>query len=440
MSKTLIDSAVATSAGVAEVLMQAGAIQTIAALYRRHFGDQPVCLLADANTDAAAGRLAEAQLRAGGLQVRCHILPATPRPKPSLTLAAQLAAVLAEDQAVPVVVGSGVLNDLVKHAAFALGRAYMCVATAASMDGYTSAGAPLTDHGFKKTIPCRPARVILADLSIIAAAPARMTGWGYGDLAGKIPAGADWILADAMGIEPIDAEVWPMVQAHLRSWLANPGQVASGDAAAIEGLFTGLTMIGLAMERHGSSRPASGADHQIAHLWEMDGLSLAGETVSHGACVAVGCTMTLRLYDWLLNADLSGLHPALLAAAAPSLAQKAEAITAAFGTGEIAARALAEVQAKHVSAGQLQTRLTLLARIWPDLRLRLQNQLVPADQMQMDLGAARVPFNAAAIGVDREYLRRTVLNARFLRSRYTILDLLGETGLLPAALEACLPV
>ncbi len=48
------------------------------------------------------------------------------------------------------------------------------------------------------------------------------------------------------------------------------------------------------MEAHGSSRPASGADHQIAHLWEMDDLHHGGERVSHGACVAVGTMTALR--------------------------------------------------------------------------------------------------------------------------------------------------
>ena len=123
----------------------------------------------------------------------------------------------------PVVVGSGVMNDLVKYAAFGLGIPYMCVATAASMDGYTSAGAPLSERGFKKTIRCLPARVLLADLDVIASAPPEMTGWGYGDLAGKIPAGGDWIIADALGVEPIDAVAWPMVQDGLQGWLAHPG-------------------------------------------------------------------------------------------------------------------------------------------------------------------------------------------------------------------------
>ncbi len=165
------------------------------------------------------------------------------------------------------------MNDLVKYAAFHLNRPYLCVATAASMDGYTSAGSPLSEKGFKKTLQCRPAKVVLADLDIIAAAPAAMTGWGYGDLAGKVPAGADWIIADALGIEPVDDIAWPMVQGNLRRWLGDPAAIASGDRRAMEGLFAGLTLVGLAMEAHGSSRPASGADHQVAHLWEMEDLS-----------------------------------------------------------------------------------------------------------------------------------------------------------------------
>jgi hypothetical protein len=42
--------------------------------------------------------------------------------------------------------------------------------------------------------------------------------------------------------------------------------------------------------------------------------------------------------------------------------------------------------------------------------------------------------------VDRDYLRRTVLAAVYLRSRYTLLDLLAETGLLERAVEAALPL
>lgn len=434
-----IRAAVARSATVAEVMVGAGAMAGAGALFRRQFGRGPAWIIADEASWSAAGDALEAGLAAAGVPMRRHVMPCRPRPKPTVDLANALRDILAADGSTPVALGSGVINDVVKHAAFSLDRPYLCVATAASMDGYTSAGAPLSDRGFKKTIQCRPARAILGDLDVIAAAPPAMTGWGYGDLAGKVPAGGDWIIADALGIEAIDDVAWPMVQADLRSWLAHPARIAQGDRGAIEGLFSGLTLVGLAMETHGSSRPASGADHQIAHLWEMEDLQHQGERVSHGACVAVGCTATLRLYDWLLTQDLSRIDPDRVAAQARTLAAKAAVIAATFGPGEIGARALDETAAKHVDGAALRSRLALLARVWPDLRARLKRQLMTARDMRAALHAAGAPADEAEIGVTRDALRASVMAARFLRSRYTLLDLLDETGLLAGAVDAALP-
>jgi glycerol-1-phosphate dehydrogenase [NAD(P)+] len=433
----LIRDAVARSANVAEVMIGRGLLAEAGALYGRHFAG-PVVLMADDRGWGAAGAAVEAALSAAGIASRRHVIPATPRPKPTVDLADSLRAVLKAGET-PIAIGSGVMNDVVKHAAFTAGIPYMCIATAASMDGYTSAGAPLSEKGFKKTIPCRPAKVLLADLDVIAAAPPEMTGWGYGDLAGKVPAGGDWIIADALGIEAIDDVAWPMVQDGLEGWLAQPDRIAAGDRDAVEGLFLGLTLVGLAMEAHGSSRPASGADHQIAHLWEMDDLHHGGERVSHGACVAVGTMTALRMYDWLLSRDLTTLDPAHRAAEAPGLGDKEAEIRDRFGPGEIADRAIVETRAKHVEGAALQARLATLAAAWPDLSQRLRARLWTADRMAQHLARAGAPVEAADIGVDPAYLYRTILKARFLRSRYTVLDLLDEVGLLDQAAVAALP-
>lgn len=438
MSRDLIRQAVARSASVSEVLVGRGILAEAGALYRRQLGPGGACLIADENTWAAAGAATERALVSAGISTRTYVLPASPRPKPTVELARVLQEELGGDDAIPVAIGSGVINDLVKFAAFELRRDYLCVATAASMDGYTSAGAPLSERGFKKTIPCRPARALLADLDVIAAAPSEMTGWGYGDLAGKVPAGGDWMIADALGIEAIDDVAWPMVQEGLSGWLAHPDRIAAGDAQALEGLFQGLTLVGLAMEAHGSSRPASGADHQIAHLWEMDDLHHRGERVSHGACVSVGTMAVLRMYDWLLSRDLSTLDPVRRAAAAQSLSDKEAEILDRFGAGEIADRAMAETRAKHVSGPALQVRLERLIAVWPDLSPRLRNRLWTADRMASHLARAGAPVEGADIGIDDSYLRDSILKARFLRSRYTLLDLLDECGLLEQAVQAAL--
>lgn len=432
-------TAVARSASIAEVLIAPGALQDAGALYLRVFGNNPACLIADESTWSAAGAAVQKALTACGIATRKHILPAKPRPKPTVELAEQLKAVLATDQATPIAIGSGVINDLVKHAAFQLDRPYLCVATAASMDGYTSAGAPLSDRGFKKTIATRPARAVLADLDVIAAAPPAMLGWGYGDLAGKVPAGGDWIIADALGIEALDGVAWPMVQNGLAGWLSAPDLLAQGDRAALDRLFAGLTLIGLAMEAHGSSRPASGADHQIAHIWEMEDLSQNGERVSHGACVSVGCVVVLQLYDWLLAQDLTVLDTAHIVANALNPTQQAAVIRQAFGPGEIAERAVVETQAKAVDPEAHFARLALLAQTWPDLAIRLRDRLMPAQDMIQRLQTIGAPSASTDIGVSRAHLRATIAKARYLRDRYTILDLLDETGLLSDAMNAVFP-
>lgn len=435
----IVAPAVARSRHVDEIVVDRGALARTAEVFGRNFADaKKAYLVADENTFGVAGGEVEDRLTAAGVSVETLILPAAPRPKPTRELAEEIRQTwqAAAPQAVPVAVGSGVVNDLVKYGAFFESRPYLCVATAASMDGYASSGSPLVDQGFKQTIECVPPRAIVADLDIIVDAPAEMTGWGFGDLAGKVPAGADWMLADALGIESIDDVAWPLVQTPLRGWLAQAGGLKTGDAAATAGLFAGLTVTGLAMEFYRSSRPASGADHQIAHIWEMENHHHRGERVSHGACVALGCMTVLAYFDWLLERDLSQLDIEAALAARPHPEVTRSAVRRVFPDTAVAAKALAETEAKTLTPAAHAERLKQIVVLWPALRPRLQQQVMPAEEMRALLIAAGAPTRATDIGITGDHLRATVERARFLRRRYTVLDLLADTGLLESATEA----
>lgn len=69
------------------------------------------------------------------------------------------------------------------------------------------------------------ALAVIADLAVIAAAPVEMNAWGYADLLAKITAGADWIVADALEVEPIDGQAWEIVQGRLRKLVAAPAGI-----------------------------------------------------------------------------------------------------------------------------------------------------------------------------------------------------------------------
>ncbi len=185
-----------------------GALARLPALFAAHFPGSTPLIVADAATFAAAGREGAARLSGAGVaSPEPLIFPASPRLKPKVEHARAIHERLASDPRLrAVAVGSGVINDLAKFGSALAARPYMVVATAASMDGYAASGAPLIEDGFKRTLACAPPLAIVAEPEIVANAPAGMAGWGYGDLAGKRVAGLDWVVADALGIEAIDAE------------------------------------------------------------------------------------------------------------------------------------------------------------------------------------------------------------------------------------------
>ena len=104
------------------------------------------------------------------------------------------------------------------------------------------------------------------------------------------------------------------------------------------------------MQAHGNSRPASGSDHQFAHLWEMEEIAVGGVPVSHGACVGIGCLSMLAAYEWLLRQDLSRIAPAALAARTPSPAALHAEVAASFPLSFMAANAEVETVAKAAGA------------------------------------------------------------------------------------------
>ena len=238
-------------------------------LFRKQFGGRPAVIVTDANTLPIAGEAVAAAFRAANHPLLETFVFRAPDLYAEHRFVVELETSLRQHAAIPVAVGAGTVNDLVKLVAHRVNRPYVCVATAASMDGYTAFGASITHLGSKQTFLCPAPTAVLADLNVICNSPAEMSAWGYADLLSKITAGADWIVADALGAEPIDPQSWNIVQGRLREMVSDPAGIRARNPAAIGKLVEGLMLSGFAMQSAKSSRPASGAEHQFSHLWDM---------------------------------------------------------------------------------------------------------------------------------------------------------------------------
>jgi glycerol-1-phosphate dehydrogenase [NAD(P)+] len=434
----LIRTALREATDTADVVIAPGAIGQVPDVLRRTLGrGSRAVVVADATTWRVAGERVQAELAAAGVRT------ADPwRFPPGTFVAADYTNVellrdaLREVEAIPVAVGSGSLNDVVKRAAHELARPYVTVATAASMDGYTAFGAAITKEGYKRTMACPAPKALVADLDVLRGAPADMTASGYGDLLGKVTAGADWLVADALEVEALDRGVWDLVQGPLRTAVGSPAELAAGDPQAMDHLIEGLVMSGLAMQAAASSRPASGAEHQFSHLWEMEGLGHDRHPpLSHGFKVGVGSVAVAALYERVLARDLTALDADALAALWPDAAEAERRVRATHTTPGLDEAAVAETLAKHAGPDELRARLALLAERWPALRERLAGQLMPAATVRELLAAAGCPTGPAGIGLGWDALEATYQRARMIRRRYTVLDLANEAGILDECVD-----
>jgi glycerol-1-phosphate dehydrogenase [NAD(P)+] len=286
---------------------------------------------------------------------------------------------------------------------------------------------------------CAAPRALVADLAVLLNAPARMTSSGYADLLAKITAGADWILADGLEIEPIEPKAWSLVQGPLRQATGSPADLHAGDPQAMEALIEGLVMSGLAMQATSSSRPASGAEHQFSHLWEMEGLGESppdGEPpLSHGFKVGLGTVSIAALYERVLDRDLAGMDIRAAVRAWPRWDEVERQISGALGPAGLDDAAVAEARAKYLDADELARRLELLTERWADLRDQLRKQLLSADQVRAQLRGAQCPTTPMEIGLDIGRFKATYRRAQMIRRRYTVLDLANEIGVLDECVE-----
>jgi glycerol-1-phosphate dehydrogenase [NAD(P)+] len=440
MNDERIGAALREATDTENVTIRSGALASVDDLFGKSFGDRAAIVVADENTLAAAGEQVQRYLEEAGRELaEPYIFPGEPTLYAEYENIEKLVEALLEHEAIPVAVGSGTLNDIVKRASHECDRPYLCVGTAASMDGYTAFGASIEKDGLKQTLTCPAPKTVLVDLDVLVNAPPDMTASGYADLLGKVTSGADWLIADALKVEEIDPSGWSLVQDHLREWIGEPADLREGAQGAMEHLIEGLIMSGLGMQSYQSSRTASGAEHQFSHLWEMEGLGHGegheGPPLSHGFKVGVGSVAIAALYERLLQRDLSNLDIDAVCGAWPGRDEVERSVRAAHMIPDLREGAVEQSLAKYISAEELAGRLVLLREVWPDLRERLTDQLLPTGQIREMLQAAGCPTRPIEIGLGWEEFKATYFKAQTIRKRYTVLDLAAEAGVFDECVE-----
>ncbi len=404
-------------------------------VFRNCFPGKKAMIVADVHTWPALGEKVYAAFRGAGIPVERDIIPEKEFHAEWSYVERVDALLDAHPSAVLVSVGSGVINDLCKLSSHHHGQSYLTLPTAASVDGYTSFGASITYQGLKQTFECPAPVAVVADIDVIAAAPKELTAAGYADLAAKVPCGAEWMIADLFGTEPIHPAAWHVLQDVLDGMLSDPEGVAAGDPDAIALLFEGLTYSGFAMQAARSSRPASCTDHLFSHYLDMTAHRYKGKLQSHGFQVAIGTLTMCAFFDAFLEMDLSTLDVDACAAAWPSLEEeqaRARKVFEGFVDPELGVR---EMTKKYGDKATVREQLAKVRDNWPALREQYRAQVWPFEKMRECFQIVGAPADPSDIGVSRQMLKDMVPYTQLMRYRINLLDLAKRARIYDALVE-----
>ena len=206
-------------------------------------------------------------------------------------------------------VGSGSLNDICRLACARKDRNLCLFATAPSMDGFASDSAPIVAGGFKSSYPARSPQVIIADTEILAKAPARLKSAGFGDMMAKYVGLVDWQISALVSGEYYCPYVGEITRYATDSLFAMADRVTADDPETAGQIFKSLILTGIGMSYTGNSRPASGAEHIVAHLIDCFEIGEGKLPNLHGEDVGVATIDVLRYYNELAKRESISTHP-----------------------------------------------------------------------------------------------------------------------------------
>ena len=316
-----------------------------------------------------------------------------------------------------VAVGSGTINDLCKYASAEDGKPYVVFATAPSMNGYTSVNAAITVHGHKKSLTAQAPLGVFLDLSILAAAPARMIRSGLGDSLCRPTAQADWLLAHLLLDQPYRTMPFALLAEDEAQLFAGSEALMAGDLEAMACLIRTLLLSGFGTAICGNSQPASQGEHLISHFADMFGEPGWPESF-HGEQIGVTTLMMARLQERML----AGPRPVLQ----PDGTSEAEFVRR---YGESLGRSCwveyAQKRLHPERAGKIQARIL---GNWDGICARIAHVSRPPHFLEGVLKRAGAPTSHAALGWSRSFAERALREARAIRARFTFLDLAADSG------------
>ena len=410
----------------AQVLCGAGVVGQLPDILRERKIQKPF-ILTDLNTYEAAGERVCKLLKDAEIPFQSYTI-AEREPHPDEARVGSAVMHMERDCDAVIGIGSGVINDIGKMLAALARLPYIIVGTAPSMDGYASATSSMTRDGLKVSLNTKGADVIIGDTDILKNAPLRLLRAGLGDMLAKYVSICEWRIASIITGEYYCEEVAQLIREAVEQCVAGAEGLLRREEKAVEAVFAGLVIGGVAMNYAGCSRPASGNEHYISHIVDMRAVEFGTNEDLHGTQCAIGTLETLRVYEKLQKIT-PDRGKALAYAENFYYADWAEQLRVFLGCGAESMIALEQKEGKYDLSAH-KKRLEVILSRWEDLMEIVRQELPSSDQMERLLDLIGAPKTLDDIGVDGEILPMVFRATKDIRDKYVLSRLLWDLGIL----------
>lgn len=413
---------------IKEILIEEGAINSIPYVMNKiGIIDSKAMVICDSNTYKAAGIDVITQLKNNGFDITECILERNGLLVPDEYTLGEILIKMDEDVKFLIAVGSGTINDIVKFIGFKTGRPYGIVATAPSMDGYASSVSPLIVKGFKRTYSAVYPDFIIGDVNVLSKAPYDMITAGFGDILGKYTSLADWYISSIVTGEAYSENISSLVKEAIEKCVNASKGIIKRDKKAIKELMEALVISGIAMLKFGNSRPASGAEHHLSHYLEMKEISSGNERHFHGTKVGVMSIVVSGIYHYIFSFTSDDIKEFMSKRVLQTHDEYEWRIRNAYGP--MADEVLNDLNYFYLDETKRRQRQDKILEHWEHLKKWAKENVPEPAQIKYILQAAGAPVDISDIGVNQILLYDTLVNAKEVRQRYTILRLAEDIGL-----------
>ena len=411
-----------------DIYVGSGLIEKIPGYIKRRGLGTRCVLVADNNTYEIAGRRVSETLTAAGYSVIECVIVREGNMEPDERAVGEVVLSIQPDTEFLVAVGSGSITDTTRVTAERTGLPFMSVGTAPSMDGYTSAIAPLTFRGLKihRKGPCP--EIIVCDTEILKTAPLSMIRSGVGDVLGKYIARCDWKIGNIINDEPYCFVCGEIVTDAVEKLLANIDEILAKTDKGMKILIEGLLLAGVTVLIIGHTRAVASVEHNIAHYWEMMQMQRGKEAPAHGASVGVATLLAWPLFERFANEDLTKLDLDAIREKAITREQREKWMVHAYGKagGE---SIMKENPGDFLTWEEQERRIRRAQDRFEEIKAAIAEMPKYEEILgaMKKLGAQLTPEEC---GVDEELLITSMHCAKDYRTRYTLFKLLDECGMI----------